>query len=110
MFIIRLIGKTKIHGKRIGLCVVLNAEMEVSAKLRSWWTPQQENRLMVVVECMEVYQQAQRRRNAKIKVEKLPAEECLLIGQRNANLFPNMRMRHGVHRSAYGYGISWYIS
>jgi hypothetical protein len=33
MCIVRLIGKTKIYGKRTGLYVVLNAEMAVPAKL-----------------------------------------------------------------------------
>ncbi len=31
----QLIGKAKVHRKRTGLCVVLNAEMAVPAKLRS---------------------------------------------------------------------------
>jgi hypothetical protein len=99
IFITQLIGKTKIYGKRIGLYVVPSAEAEkvVPAKLKSWWTRKQENRLIAVVECMEVYQQEQRHRKAKIKAGKPPAEECLLIGQRNENFLPNMRVRHGVH-------------
>jgi len=52
---------------------------------------------MAVVECMEVYQQAQRHRKAKLKAGNLHVVGCLLIGQRNENLFPNMRLRHGVH-------------
>ena len=77
--------------------MVLNAEMAVPAKLKLWCTPKQENRLMAVVECMEVYQQAQRHRKAKIKAGKLHTVECLLLGQREESLFPNMRVRHGVH-------------
>jgi hypothetical protein len=97
MFIVRLIGKAKVYGKRTGLYVVLNAEMVVPAKLRLWLTPKQENRLMAVVECMEVYQQAQRHRKVKIKVGKLHAVGCSLTGQRKDNLFPIVRVRHGVH-------------
>ena len=99
IFITQLIGKTKIYGKRIGLYVVPSAEAEkvVPAKLKSWWTPKQENRLMAVVECMEVYQQEQKHRKAKIKAELQHDAGFLLIGQRNENFFPNMRVRHGVH-------------
>ena len=94
---IRLIGKTKVHGKRIGLYVVLSAEMVIPAKLRLWWTPKQENRLMAVVECMEAYQRGQKHRKAKIKVGKLHVEGCSLTGQRKDNSFPITRVRHGVH-------------
>ncbi len=52
---------------------------------------------MDVAECMEAYQQGQKLRKAKIKVELLRNVGCLLIGQKNENLFPNMRVRHGVH-------------
>ena len=97
--IIRLIGKAKIYGKRIGLYVVLGAEMVMPAKLGSWRISKQENPLMAVVECMEVYQQVQRRRKAKRRAGKLHVVGCLLIGQEKESLFPNMRVRHGVHIS-----------
>ena len=97
MFIIQPIGKTKAYGKRTGLCAVLSAEMVIPAKLRSWWTPKRENRLIDVVEFMEAYRPEQKPRKAKIKVEKLHVVGCLPIGQKSENLFPNMRVRHGVH-------------
>ncbi len=52
---------------------------------------------MAVVECMEAYQQGQKLRKAKIKVELQHGAECLHIGRRKESLFPNMRVRHGVH-------------
>jgi len=77
--------------------VVLTAERVVPAKLKPWWTPKQENRLMAAVECMEVYQQSQRHRKVKIRVELQRDVECLLIGQKGENFFPNMRVRRGLH-------------
>ncbi|EKE08767.1 MAG: hypothetical protein ACD_17C00004G0001, partial [uncultured bacterium] len=47
--------------------------------------------------CMEAYQQAQRHRKVRIRVGRQLGAECLLIGQKNESLFPNMRVRHGVH-------------
>jgi hypothetical protein len=93
----QLIGKAKVHGKRTGFCVVLNAEVAVPAKLRLWWTQKQEIPLMVVVECMGAYQQGQKLRRAKIRVGKLHVVGCLHIGQRKDNLFPITRVRHGMH-------------
>ena len=52
---------------------------------------------MAVVECMEVYQQAQRRRKVKTKVGRRHVEGCSLTGQRKDNLFPITRVRYGVH-------------
>ncbi len=77
--------------------MVLSAEMVISVNLRSWWTPQQGNRLMDAVECMEVYQREQKHRKARLKVELQHGAGCLLIGQERGSLFPNMRVRHGLH-------------
>lgn len=99
IFIIQLIGKTKIYGKRIGLYVVpsAEAEMAVPAKLGSLWTPKQETPLMGVVECMEAYQRGQKLRKARIKAERQRDEGCSLTGQKREGFLPNTRVRHGVH-------------